>query len=77
MKETSKLRNATDNFPPHFRDRHLISEHNYDYCKLCRLVGPALSVALHCVLRHQDRLCHLCGGSQSPIFADKRRDKLS
>ena len=65
---------------PHFpvfesgyeRDRHLVASHNYDTCRLCRLVGPSMEVMVHIATRHQDKLCHLCG-SQSPLFSSKGR----
>jgi len=51
------------------RDKHLISNHNYDFCKICKLIGPAISIMIHIATYHQKQLCHLCG-SQSPIFAN-------
>lgn len=51
------------------RDKHLISNHNYDFCKICKLIGPAFSIMVHIAQYHQKQLCHLCG-SQSPIFTN-------
>ena len=38
-------------------DRHLISRHGYDYCKICYLIGPWSSVGLHITKKHSDRVC--------------------
>jgi len=51
------------------RDKHLISNHNYDFCKICKLIGPAFAIVVHIAQCHQKQLCHLCG-SQSPIFTN-------
>ena len=37
-------------------DRHLISVHGYDYCKLCLLMGPRISVRLHVARYHADKV---------------------
>ena len=56
----------------HERDRHLISNHHYDMCLVCRLVGPSLEVMVHVATHHPGQLCHLCG-SQSPVFSCRGR----
>ena len=48
-------------------DRHQISVHNFDYCKLCRLIGPAPTVRYHIVDEEVDLLCPICAGC-SPVF---------
>ena len=54
-------------------ERHKISVHNYDYCKLCRLIGPIITVRYHIIDCHAKELCHICC-SQSPLF--KSQDLL-
>jgi len=57
------------------RDKHLISSHNYDFCKICKLIGPAFDIMVHIAQHHQKQLCHLCG-SQSPIFINPQKVKV-
>ena len=37
-------------------DRHLISRHDYDYCKICYLMGPRSSVGFHIAKKHPDKV---------------------
>jgi len=57
------------------RDRHLVSSHNYDTCKVCHLIGPSMSVMVHIATEHHHHLCYLCG-SQSPVFAKEVKVKF-
>ena len=37
-------------------DRHLISRHDYDYCKICYLMGTRSSVGYHIAKKHPDKV---------------------
>ena len=54
------------------RDRHLVTDHHYDVCRVCRLVGPGMEMMVHVAVKHPAQLCHLCG-SQSPFFTSRAR----
>ena len=47
--------------------QHLMCFHDYDYCKLCKLIGPRAAVRCHIGDQHPGNLCHVCCNS-SPVF---------
>ena len=56
-------------------NRHLISEHSYDYCQICSQIGPISMVRHHILERHFENdskaySCYICCGS-GPKFQEK------
>ena len=57
--------------PLHYQ-RHLMSAHNHDYCKKCRLIGPVATIRFHIIDEHPNELCLICCGT-SPIFGNRKQ----
>ena len=59
---------------PDAHQRHLLVDHDYDYCEICQTIGPISSIRVHILENHSSEnpkngrfCCYICCGS-GPIF---------